>query len=279
MVVIKLSGGLGNQMFQYAAARTLADKKNENLILDISTYQSDTLRVFELESFNIRASILNEKKWFINFLLRNIFRFPNIILQIFRIRKEESLLYDEKFFKKNYYLIKGYFQTEKYFLNNKKKLLNDFTLKNNDIKVNCRHNKGIPNIAVHVRLGDYLFDKKNSEVHGICSLKYYKRSIKKMREIYGEINLICYSDDIEWCKKNLSEIKFDSYINPDSGSPSSDLIRMSYNDGFIISNSTFSWWAAWISNSSRKIVIAPSPWFKNSMMNDIIPDDWISVER
>ena len=185
---------------------------------------------------------------------------------------------------KNYKLC-GFYQSEKYFIEHKDKILDLFSIdekymeKIKDIYENI---KGVNKITVslHIRRGDYL---KLSHLHTNLTISYYNKATKLFNK---EVLYIIFSDDIEWCKKNIkySNIYFCEDI-PDIGLPLdiTELILMSMCDNNIIANSIFSWWGAWLNRNENKKVIAPRKWFMNDMMNfknrKIYCDGWIVMCR
>ncbi|PQJ73964.1 alpha-1,2-fucosyltransferase [Polaribacter gangjinensis] len=265
MIVVRILGGLGNQLFQYAYAKSLASKGYQ-VKIDISSFKNYKLHGgYQLHEFKI--DLPEASKWE-SFIAKYGFRIP---------MKEKSLLFQKRFLKpkKNAY-IKGYFQTEKYFKDIRgillkqiivKKQLSSSTIKYLE-KITIKKNT----CAIHIRRGDYILDEKANKVHGVCGLNYYKEAIKLMREKCGEISFFVFSDDISWVKKNL-KIKNAVYIDHNV-IPHEDMHLMSLCNHNITANSSFSWWAAWLNQHKNKIVIAPKNWFV-SKENEVACKDWI----
>lgn len=286
MVTVKIVGGLGNQMFQYAYAKAL-QQKGYNVNLDISAFETYTLHGgYGLHSYNIDLKIAhkNELNKFITvgFIskIRNKLKIKNS-----KIITETTLLFEKKFLNiENNKYIDGYFQTEKYFSNIRDVILHQFTIKDKisnyskDMKYAIEH----ANISasLHIRRGDYL-SSLNSNIHGTCNLEYYKKAIIFLNSKFGEINYFIFSDDMAWVKENL---KIDQAIYIDSKEkriPHEDIYLMSLCDHNIIANSTFSWWGAWLNQNNEKIVIAPKRWFNDEGLEkqskDIISEDWVRL--
>ena len=283
MIVSKLKGGLGNQLFQYAIGRALAIKHNQKLYLDISDYQSQNHRVhrtFDLNFFNIKAitveSLEELPKNFIQ-LLTNKPLFLDKIL-------EKKNQYDHNILAKHPPIyLDGYWQCYKYFDSIINKL-------RNEIKLTCdlspaakklyeKINERV-SVAVHFRRGDYVTDSIANSVHGLCSDEYYFSSIELLRETNNRLQILIFSDDIEYVKKQFSDQKDFIFVdNINSHIEEFDLMK--HCNHFIISNSTFSWWAAWLSENKDKKIIAPKIWFKDkelqSQTNDLIPENWIKM--
>lgn len=279
MIVIRLNGGLGNQMFQYATARALSLSRNVDLILDLSEFNKYKLRDFELDKYNLEAKI-NKREYFLRLIC--------LKLKLYKVIKpywmETNIAYDKtiKNLGRNAYL-EGYFQSELYFRNIRNILLKDFVIKEDiseyakSIKENISEKK--ISISIHLRRGDYVFDKVTSNIHGVCSLEYYKQAMSLINKKFRKINYFIFSDDITWVKYNL-ELQNATYVEH-CNTPHEDMYLMSLCDHNIIANSSFSWWAAWLNNNHKKIVIAPKNWFKNQKYlqysTGIACESWIKI--
>jgi hypothetical protein len=260
---ITLNGGLGNQMFQYAHGRKLELIDKKDVIFDISFFENsrskiDTPRPFILHRFNINpnAKFVTTKQ--------------NPLIKL--IKKIISKITG------NYHL----YQSEKYFAPIKETLLKEFTLKNPPSQkaeefINII--KNTPNsTSIHIRRGDYAYDKKTNIHHGLCDLEYYYKSIEYIKSKVENPLFFVFSDDIDWARDNL---KIDNTVfvsNPDI-KEYEEIIIMSHCSHNIIANSTFSWWAAYINQNNNKIVIAPKQWtVKNSSDKiDILPKSWKQI--
>lgn len=292
MIVIKLMGGLGNQMFQYAIGRSLSLKLKKKLFLD-TTFLKDkshkenfTYRNYELSNFSIENNFLTLDDFLIKRSRINYFYSFFNCSKAYKVIIEKNFNYNKsiKSLNCNAYLI-GYWQSEKYFNNIRDILLSDFKLKvpmlgNNLLITNEIINSN--SISIHIRRGDYVSNQHTNEIHGLCSLDYFYKSVQYMdSKFYNPIYFI-FSDDIEWVMKNFNteNIKY-KFIDTNKNHHHLDLILMSYCKHNIISNSSFSWWGAWLNSNVNKIVIAPKIWFANKKMNnlisDLIPNNWISL--
>jgi hypothetical protein len=287
MIIVKLKGGLGNQLFQYAVGRSLAVKNNCDLKFDISDYLKSKDRKYRLGAFNIAGSIVknDELKYFKKFGEgRSTFRFFNGIAPFLKKRylKEKNSNFDKKILllPNNVYL-NGYWNSEKYFKDIKKIIKQEISL-NKKTSENFNQISSLiektNSVSVHIRRGDYLTNKL-SKVFSLCSVDYYNKAIKKLLEHTNDPHFFIFSDDIKWTKKNInlnfpihyvSEIKLEDY---------EELILMSKCKHNIIANSTFSWWGAWLNNNPDKIIITPQKWFKNETKNifDIVPKTWLKI--
>lgn len=259
MIVAKLQGGLGNQIFQWAFGRNLAKANNVPLYLDTNFYNLNlpgiTKRSFSLSKlpnlkFEIFENVKDNGKSFIRF------NEPPFFTQ---------LNYDSSF---NYYL-DGYFQCEKYFIESEDLIRNELA-PSEEILKNLMAIEGIEgnNISLHVRRTDYI---TSNGFHPVQSIDYYQNAI----DIIGDYdNVFIFSDDIDWCKKNLN---FKNMIFVEGNDDIIDIWIMSLCKNNIIANSSFSWWGAWLNKNKNKKVIAPKLWFGSQNEHNIIPDSWIVI--
>ena len=290
MIIIKLKGGLGNQMFQYAFGRKLSLKLNTPLYLDINEdtetkgLKQDIVRPFLLNRFNIKASIATlEETTLIRKPLKIYFT------KLFKkLTKYNHYKFDPKVLsiKDNTYLEGYWFQSEKYFSNVRTQLLEDFTLSQNlsteAEKIAESIRQAQSSVSVHIRRGDYANDPVTLAYHGLAPIEYYKQAIKLLQEKRDHPVFYIFSDDIEWVKQNfplppLSQIVSDK--NSGNLAEYEELALMSLCKDHIIANSSFSWWGAWLGQDKNKMVIAPKQWIADKTVdtNDIYPKEWIRV--
>jgi len=290
MIITKLIGGLGNQMFQYAAGRRVAITNKTELKLDVSGYNQQvgiTPRKYMLDIFNIRASIATrqEIQFFTNQsknrIQRNFHRIKLTVLQRqYILQKSTHFTYDFLTIPDNSYL-DGYWGSEKYFLDIGDIIRNDFTLKKNPDKVNSeliRYIKNCNSVSIHVRRNDYVKNQKTHDFHGVCGIRYYRKAVSVIMKKVRDPTFFIFSDDPDWCKAHLRFNYPTTHVTNNLGkNDCEDMRLMSECKHNIIANSSFSWWGAWLNNNPDKIVIAPKKWFRDSSIytQDIIPDTWI----
>ncbi len=280
MVVVKLIGGLGNQLFQYAFGKNLSLQLNRELILDISSFEHYDLHKFSLLHFNIVAGVNKYCNKTINKTTKSI-----------QIVKEHSLLYN-KHLKidetKDLIYLDGYWQSEKYFIQNKSEILSTLTLKSKLSKLDFNiitliKESKYPFVSMHVRRGDYVDNKSSNLIHGTCSVEYYKRAYNVLKKMLNsKFAILLFSDDLDWVKVNFDFISEAIYCDHnDSNSNFADLYLMTLCHHNVIANSTFSWWGAELNLNPNKIVISPAIWFndfdKNLTSMNIIPENWIRI--
>jgi len=279
-------GGLGNQMFQYAAGRQLAHLHRTELKIDLSWFKNitavDTKRQYELGAFNIQehfASPLETGRFREGFLLRRFgFLFPfrkqcHIIERHYHFDPDILQLPD------NVYL-EGYWQSPKYFSDIQDIIRTEFTVKSGPGTGNRSMAEEIgrtESVAIHVRRGDYVSNPSISNRYGTCSMEYYQTAMKTILGQVRQPHFFVFSDDAAGAKENLSWIAPSTFIDlngPDNAFE--DMRLLSLCKHHIIANSSFSWWGAWLSKKPEKIVIAPRQWFKDKYINtdDLIPTKW-----
>lgn len=279
MIIVKLQGGLGNQMFQYAAARSLS--KSRKVYLDFSfllqnniTTDSFTARDFELGIFKkLKGRVAS--KYFIRLIKskRKVFK---IISPNYKEVKDENILNFLNTNSSNLYL-DGYFQNPGYFQNLRSILLHEFTFpklsgQSKEIELKIEETKNP--VAIHIRRGDYT-KPEIQNYHEILSIDYYKQSIEIIKSKVENPVFYIFSDDPDWCEDNLAFITGKQIITGTTQAWE-DMFLISKCKHQIIANSSFSWWGAWLNNNLEKIVIAPKKWFNNIEIN-IIPKEWISL--
>lgn len=280
MLIAKLKGGVGNQLFQYAAARGISVENNIECVLDLSVYEvksaKETPREYALTFFNIAPTrILTSGER--NFVIR-LYAFINKLINKIC---GEHLYYKIPFFKNKY--LDGYWQSEKYFTRIEETIRREFVLKN-PLSVSAEVMKqkiaqATNAISLHIRRGDYVHDAVTNQFHGVCSPEYYTRALEHISDVVGSLHVFIFSDDIAWVKENL---KIEHPFTCVSGKDVADyeeLVLMSMCKHHIIANSSFSWWGAWLNPSREKIVVAPKQWFVDKNANDtnIIPESWIRM--
>ena len=197
MIITKITGGLGNQMFQYAIAKSLSIRKDSTFKMDISFYSRQKLRIFELNMLNIEENYATNKE--INLysgkenILFKLRRKLNISLNrpISYFSEKKFSIFDENVFKyKNSIYLDGYWQNQKYFQNIKDDLIQDFTLRDSLGDVSKKYLKKIKesnSISMHIRRGDYVHDSHTNSIHGVCSLDYYEDAEKYFKNKIGSI--------------------------------------------------------------------------------------------
>jgi hypothetical protein len=295
MFLAKLQGGLGNQMFQYACARALAEEYQTELVLDLTWFDHQKLRKFELDQWQITPSkVINpegiEKIKYALGVTKSSKDFQNRIRRYLSkhlafpkwswVNEIRSGHFQDISIRsgKNIYL-SGYWQSEKYFSDFSDIIRHEFIPKipfNESDQLLAEKMRTDPNsISIHVRRGDYIKDFKTARVHYVCIPPYYERAVQQLnRELSGDLSLYVFSDDISWCKNNLIFPFQVQYISGSTRGLAQEITLMAQARHQIISNSSFSWWAAWLNDYNEKIVVCPNRWFNTTPAPDILPKDW-----
>lgn len=292
MIIIQLFGGFGNQLFQYAAGRCLAEKHQTQLKLDIFSFEEDKLRKYLLPTFNIpqtfatREEIQRLKAPTIPTRMMNYFSRIHRFLSLNPLvtyKHETHFQFDTGFFSLpcNVYL-EGHWQSEKYFKDIESIIRQEFRLKAIPNEQNT-YMAGVirdvsDSVSVHIRRGDYVSNPITYKVHGVCSAEYYHTAIEHITQKSANPHFFIFSDDPMWVEKNFKITYPHTYVthNQKDDGPL-DMWLMSLCTHHIIANSSFSWWGAWLANNPKKIVIAPKRWFNNSKINtsDLVPRSWL----
>lgn len=285
MIIVKLIGGLGNQLFQYAIGRQLSIKHGVKLkvdlveLLDRKPRQNFTFRDFELGNFKCQVQSATK---FELFFFKSFTRALTKIGITTSYLRESKNTFDSKLILNSSYsmYLNGFWQSEKYFSNIRSVLLNDLSLIN-EISYKAKKweaaIKSKNSISIHIRRGDYLSLSSANEFHGICSLEYYNSAIEIMKDKNSHCIFFFFSDDIDWAKSAFSSLENTEFV--ESMSNKEDLYLMSICKHNIIANSSFSWWGAWLNQNQDKIVISPKKWFNDVKIDttDLIPSSWIRI--
>lgn len=284
MFYFQLKGGLGNQMFQYAAARALSLHRGIPLRVDFDDPYKFVKREYGLDSFEVNVKHATKKE------LKNVKPLTKLqkYLAILTgkdpnqnlVTEKKDYTYDKTFFETpdNSYL-SGFWQNEKYFIKYRNIIIGDFKLKNEPEGLNSYYlkhiNTQLNSISVHIRRGDYVENPMALSSHGICDVEYYKKAYSFFEKLNTNNFYYCFSDDALWVEENLWFIQNKIIITNNDNNPAEDLRLMSNCKHNIIANSSFSWWGAWLNENPNKNVIAPSKWTNIHYKPDIIPSNWI----
>lgn len=288
MVVSRILGGLGNQMFQYAAGRSLANRLNTTLKLDLSFFSKQSLRSYKLDRFNAQEIIATASEC--NKLRGKEGRLFKVFQKLsLKYPRPESYINETNYMQisesvmsavKGDVYLNGYWQHEDYFKAIRSELLREFSpkLPLSAPAIDCMQSiKSCNAVSIHVRRGDYVTSSIGRSVHGSCTLDYYNNAI---RYICANVNtpvFFVFSDDIEWCKNNLCSLNDRIIFVDNTRDEIDDLILMMRCRHNIIANSTFSWWAAWLNEYSNKIVVSPKVWVVSNSSLHIAPFEWVKL--
>lgn len=263
MIITKVTGGLGNQLFQYAIAKAIAVKNNDTFKLDITSYETYKLHNgYRLNIFNIDENIASSEE------ILNFKGYDNKIFKVLKklgiykkqthYKEKERTIFDKDVFNYQDIYLDGYWQNEKYFIDIRDILLKELTPKEEISEVAKKYLVDIQDtqsVSLHVRRGDYL---KHPEI-GVLDLEYYKKSYEYIVEKVENPIFYIFSNDLAWCEENFDFIENKVFVK-ETKSEIDDLMLMKNCKHNIVANSSFSWWGAWLNENSEKIVVAPKKW-------------------
>ena len=289
MVVSRLIGGLGNQMFQYAAGRSLAVANGCDFQLDVSGYKDYTLHNgFELDLFNIHATVATDEE--ISSLVSVQSRFSRFMSTRLGLSNqshfvEKSFSFDRDIFNiRHSVYIDGYWQSYKYFESIALPLRTEFTPKNPLSDLNfciAQQISKVNAVSLHIRRGDYISNPVTNKVHGFLGIRYYEDAIRMILNKVSDPCFFVFSDDMDWARDNFQFISDVTFIEHNRGKKSyEDMRLMSLCKHHIVANSSFSWWGAWLGQNPNKIVLYPERWFvKNDRdTSALFPLEWSVVK-
>ena len=283
MIISRLFGGLGNQLFQYATARAVAHAGGQPLLLDTRLAPPGDHWAYALNHFAIEARIAEsselppDKSKPLAYAAWRLFgRSP-------RFRRENGLGFDQTLLdERGDRYLHGYFQSEKYFAHLEDKLRQELRITTPPDDLNAKWLDEISactSVSIHLRRGDYISDAKSA--YASCDAAYYQRALDHIgRQTKNDLTIFVFSNDPDWAKENLSfdhPTRFADHNGSDA--PHEDMRLMSACTHNIIANSTFSWWSAWLNGNPEKIVVAPENWFATPKLTnpDIMPNSWVKV--
>ncbi|MEZ6131733.1 MAG: alpha-1,2-fucosyltransferase [Planctomycetaceae bacterium] len=291
MIIVRLSGGLGNQLFQFATGRALSIRHQQPLVIDDRVFHEDRFRQFGMSLFRAKFQLPVESTDVQNILPPSRKRWAAFLKwrlthgrRLIYLR-EKSLAFDSTVLNTgpNSYL-HGYWQSEQYFADVAEEIRRELTLRIDPGGENpaclAQIRSGV-SVSIHVRRGDYVSDPKASRVHGTCSVQYYRNAAQEIAgRISDPLTFYVFSDDPEWTKQNLNLPFATRYVcHNDDAHNYEDLRLMSACDHHIVANSSFSWWGAWLGQNPNRLVIAPKVWFIDPSRSDasLVPASWLRI--
>lgn len=283
-VIAHIVGGLGNQMFQYAAGRSLSVATDQELKLDLTSMEKYTRRRFALGQFEIKATAATSRDLPAT---RKRSSVVHRMLQMWSSRTpgrhvvEKDQGFDPEVLDlTGPVYLEGYWQSEKYFSAISDTIRSDFSLAaafTPPRMAVLNQIKSTNAVSVHVRRGDYVTNPHANAVHGILEPSWYQGAMSRMAGRVGDATFFVFSDDPVWAQANLPQTWPTIFVEPqDDGLDAQDMHLMAACGNHVIANSTFSWWGAWLNPEPAKHVIAPLKWFKSTAHSDkdLVPADW-----
>jgi hypothetical protein len=275
-------GGLGNQMFQYAAGRRLAIRHGTELVLDLGYLakhaRDDFARHFELDCFHIVGKRVTEPvdggrgQRLLRLGRSHAFR---------RLRERGGRFQPAALESPDNTLLIGYWQSEKYFKDEEAQIRRDFAFAAplSPEKSAVAQTIGENAVSVHIRRGDYVSHAAANKFHGLLPLEYYERAAAVITDRTKDPHFIVISDEPAWCRTHITLPGVTTFVGDTPGPGHEDMQLMSLCRHHIIANSSFSWWGAWLNARDDKIVVAPRRWFTDESRDtrDLAPESWIRL--
>ncbi len=281
MIITKIKGGLGNQLFQYATGRAVASHHKLPLKLDLTWFETNKLHNgYRLDQLAIQAEVATENEIIKlkgeNNILFSALRKVGLFKRKSYFKEKRSSYFDGGVFKNKFLYLNGYWQNELYFSNIRELLLGELSPINSMNDLGYVYLESIEksnSVSLHVRRGDYL----NLKNIGVLGVDYYTKAVDYIRQNVESPTFYIFSDDLEWCKDSLGFLDDCIYVDR-TQNEIEDLKLMSFCRHNIIANSSFSWWGAWLNQNPNKIVIAPKGWLLNdTSSSNVILSDWVKV--
>jgi hypothetical protein len=289
LIYVRLAGGLGNQLFQYAAGRGLAALRGTGVVIDRSFYRARasgaTPRTLEIHNFMHcgRPPSLRESIWLGLAARARVARRLRPVMP-FAIREEARFGYDPTLLEApDNTLLVGYWQSERYFAHVADVLREELAFASElPPSLGCLRERieHAESVSLHVRRGDYVADDKARMLHGCCDIDYYRRAVERIATSVKDPVFFVFSDDPEWSRQTL-RLSFETvHVTHTRGmSAAADLQLMSLCRHNILANSTFSWWGAWLNRNPGRLVVAPARWFARDDIDtrDLLPAEWARI--
>jgi len=295
MIVVRFSCGLGNQLFQYAAARALARLHLAEVRADVSWFAvsnpDSTPRAFELGSTRADLAEVSKGDGFRTRMALRIARLGNRhqaavrlqrLLTGLSVYREPRFEYTEELFRQpDNVVVVGQWQSERYTAGLRSELVREIVprrpLADKPLRMAERIGRSRHPVCLQVRRGDYVSSPTAAAFHDVCPPEYYESAARMILDEYSDAEIFVFSDEPDWCRKHL-DLPGQVEIASDHGStdPIIDLYLMTCCKSHVISNSTYGWWGAWLSGDANQMVICPERWFKDDTINtrDLLPASW-----
>lgn len=280
MIIVRMQGGLGNQLFQYALCENFKEMGRE-VKADISAYQDGREeRSFELDKLGLKV-VSADKRELHHYHADNSILTDRILRYTIgrkRYVKEKSYDFQPEILNLADSYVSGYWQSEKYFVEAAAEIKSKIIFRDvetDEIKIREKQMESQNSVSVHVRMGDYL---ERSEMYGgICTREYYVKAFSYILEHVESPIFYVFSDEPQKTGELLKGYNY-CLVTENNGADSyKDMYLMSRCKHHIIANSTFSWWGAWLDEKKDKIVITPEKWNNACKTNEICRDGWIML--
>jgi Glycosyl transferase family 11 len=289
VIVVALGGGVGNQLFQYAAARALALTLGVPLALDARHYEGRGWPRYALDDFAIEtvpvdrgALPLRDHR-----PIRRLLGRLGLGAGAFSVYREKGLAYDPAVLARpDRTYLRGNFPSERYFIGHELTIRRELAFVrplDDDNRAVLDEIAGGIAVSLHIRRGDYVSNPRANRVHGTVNLDFYRRAADHIAgRAGGDPTFFVFSDDPDWVAANLA-LPYPAHAVTHNGADrdTEDLRLMAACRHHIVANSTFSWWGAWLNPSPDKIVVAPKPWFRDPSKDEstLVPEGWVRIDN
>jgi hypothetical protein len=287
MIVVRLMGGLGNQMFQYAVGCNLATIRGTELGLDLGWFddqgaRAPATRAYELDAFDLQVQLvrLSQRRvdaleGFAPRLLAPLRWIPPRLTVV----REKSTSFDASIFAApGSSLLIGYWQSERYFDIVAEAVRDQLSFHRSAEPADpelLRAIEDTPSLGIHVRRGDYVTSETTNLMHGTLGPAYYDQAASYVSAHRDIQRIFVFSDDPDWAEAHLEFQLPTTYVRT-KGRAADDLHLLQLCTHQVIANSSFSWWAAWLNDNPEKLVVAPKQWFRDPAIDttDLTPRTW-----
>lgn len=282
MIIIKIFGGLGNQLFQYSFGQYLSNTYGFKVYYDpqtVSDSKSFTNRDLEISKFSFEIPIAESDKRFNDTSL--FWRIKRKFIQFFPFLSNKFLIQKQPhdFPAKiidGYY--EGYWQLYQFPENIKSHIQNHVQLNDSQLQkldsIISDIQKNI-SVSIHIRRDDYINIEANAKIFQVCNMEFYHAAIQRMKDQFPNAIFYIFTQDTEWAEANFTGTEF-IFVRGNTGIE--DMLLMARCKHNIIANSTFSWWSAFLNQNPEKIVIAPKQWYKVNFNNkNFLAPEWIQI--
>ena len=289
MIISVLSGGIGNQLFQYAAGKALALSTDQAHQYLYDPRLNSIARDFALGNFRLTSLPAKISQVFPQWLMTPYSSLVTLNNWGCKLGLVQTQIICQRSFnfepisrlKTDRSLMTGYWQSELFFKSHAKTISKEFTFikpLSVDNSKFMQRSQDRTLVSVHIRRGDYL-SASNLNQRAICDLDYYLQAAQLIKQKITHPTFVIFSDDLSWCKQNIHLGKNQIFVDWNQADSVQDLQLMTRCQHHIIVNSTFSWWGAWLNPSQKKIVVSPKIWLNNPALNttDVIPKTWIKI--
>ncbi|MBF2096862.1 MAG: alpha-1,2-fucosyltransferase [Gloeomargaritaceae cyanobacterium C42_A2020_066] len=292
MIIVCIRGGLGNQMFQYAAGYSLSQRTGSSLKFDVSYFtrksKEGNTRSYALNALGINrpfSSKMDLGLILVHYLFRTITsgKYGSQENRSYLFKEQFNRRFDSRFLEiQTPVILKGYWESYKYFECYSENLRKEFLFPPLNQSGDLWWQSEIlgstsATVGVHIRRGDKVPKGDPVKEYDLLQKKYYQEAMAIISSKMNDPVFFIFSDDIQWCRDNITPQSTTHYVSlQNEKKPWIDMYLLHLCQHNVIGNSTFSWWAAWLNQNPGKIVIAPT-WFSRFEPSpyDMYPPDWI----